>query len=85
MISGDTQNRVLIYNKYRHFCLGEQKSQITKIHIFAYGQIYNTLCNTHFHTEHQEHILFKLRNALKQTFSSRAKASQPQTSLRVSC
>ena len=38
------------------FCLGHQKSQISKIHIFAYGQIYNTLCNTQFRPEHHDHI-----------------------------
>ena len=27
-----------------------------KIHIFAYGQIYNTLCNTQFRTEQRDHI-----------------------------
>ena len=38
------------------FRLGQQKSQISKIHTFAYGQTYNTLCNTQFRTEHQDHI-----------------------------
>ena len=40
------------------FCLVQQKSQISKLHIFQYGRIYYTLCNTQFRAVNQ-HSIFK--------------------------
>ena len=81
--TADPGNRVLIYIRHMHFCLEKQKSRISKIHIFAYAQIYNTLCSTQFRTEHQDHT-FQTARCRKAAFLIQDKGiPSPDISARI--